>query len=234
MALVAAVALSGCTDRDQVQVALYAHRPPSETSLRLEIQAQVTGRPAGLHYRWFAVSGECDPQESDQPATAFRFADGVDRDRVLVEVWRGDARVAQSEIDVAFTGPGAGLPAPASPSDVQIEITTVPPWDVGGADTHADIAGKVSGKYNADARVVIYARAYESWFIQPASGALHQIGQDNRWSTWTHTGENYAVLLVRPDFAPLPRLDMLPRVGGAVLARTMVEGIKIPAETPAR
>jgi hypothetical protein len=50
--------------------------------LRLEIAAQVTGPQTGLHYKWFAVAGGCDPQESNRPRTSFKFADGTTRDRV--------------------------------------------------------------------------------------------------------------------------------------------------------
>src|SRR6266478_3545073 len=110
-------------------------------------------------------------------------------------------------------------------SEVQIMIDVVPPSDQGGPDTHADIAGKVSGKVSPDYMVAIYARAYGEWFIQPQAGFLHPLKPDNTWTTWTHTGTRYAALLVRPDFEPLTRLDMLPATDDYVLALEIVDGV---------
>ena len=42
---------------------------------------------------------------------------------------------------------------------------------------------------------------------------------------WTHTGTRYAALLVRSDFEPLTRLDMLPLANDYVLALDIVDGI---------
>jgi hypothetical protein len=40
------------------------------------------------------------------------------------------------------------------------------------------------------------------------------------------TGSSYAALVVRPGFNALTRLDVLPQLGGYVLARTIVEGAR--------
>ena len=53
--------LAGCSDRKAVRVQLQARHIPGEPSTLLEIQAQVAGPLAGLHYNWFSVSGECIP-----------------------------------------------------------------------------------------------------------------------------------------------------------------------------
>ena len=92
--------LAGCGKGDDVRVRLQVRPASSGALTRLEIQAQVAGRQAALRYKWFSVSGGCDPQESDSPATLFQFAESVTRDRVSVEVWRENKRVAQAEIDV--------------------------------------------------------------------------------------------------------------------------------------
>lgn len=216
---------TGCDNPDAVRVQLDARTPPGRATLRREIRAQVTGPQTGLLYKWFSVSGQCDPQETDSPETIFTFADGVARDRVTVEVWRDKKRIAQSEIDLKFDEKQAGLAA-ERPSDVQIEITTIPPYGAGGADTRADIAGKVSGNIESDYRIIIYARAYDSWYVQPIAQMVHPIHPDNTWTAWTHTGSSYAALVVLSGFEPRVRLDMLPRPGGHILARTVVEGAR--------
>src|SRR6266511_4456322 len=74
--------LAGCDHGDTVRVKLHV-RPASSGALsRLEVQAQVAGPQSGLRYKWFSVSGGCDPQESDFPSTLFQFAENVTRDRV--------------------------------------------------------------------------------------------------------------------------------------------------------
>ena len=80
----------GCDRKDQVQVKLYQHVYGGNALLRLEIQGEITGPQDGLRYKWFSIAGECDPQESAAPTTKFQFADGSSRDRVTLEVWRGD------------------------------------------------------------------------------------------------------------------------------------------------
>lgn len=225
LAAVAALGAAGCGDNGAVRVKLQATRPPGLEVRRIEIRAQVTGPPAGLRYKWFSVNGECEPQESEWPATVFKFGSSSKRDRVAVEVWSAGARVAHDEIDVELDEERSRLEETSLPS-VQIEITQVPPYEPeGGPDTRAEIAGKVSGEIASDHKVVIYARA-DAWYIQPSPYAEHAISEHNTWATWTHTGSSYAALLVRPGFDPFLRLDVLPRVGGHVLARAIAEGVK--------
>jgi hypothetical protein len=227
-AIVLALCMAGCSDHDRIQVQLHSSTSSSRDVLRLEIAAQVTGPQTGLHYKWFAVAGGCDPQASDRPRTSFKFADGTTRDRVSVDVWRDDKRIGRSEIDVKLDEVQARLAVmERPPEDVQINITAIPPYEPrGGPDTRADIAGKVQGKFSADYNVVLYARASDTWYIQPIAYAAHAIRPDNTWTSWTHTGSSYAALLVRPGFEPVPRLDMLPQVGGYVVARAIVEGTR--------
>ncbi len=107
---------------------------------------------------------------------------------------------------------------------MEVSITKVPPYDVGGPETRADIAGRVTGERTPMLRVVVYARAGDVWYVQPTPYAQHPMAADGSWGTWTHTGTSYAALVVRPNFAPVPRYDVLPQVGGAVVARAIVEG----------
>jgi len=218
--------LSGCTDRDAVRVQLQTRAATNREMLQLQVDAMVSGPLSDLRYRWFAVSGTCSPQESVEPTTLFRFAEGVPHDRISVEVWRGDRVVARTETDVNFNVDLAKrlqAAAPAEP-DVFIELTTIPPREPGGDHTRADIAGKVTGKVDPDYRVIVYARAYDNWYIQPTVQALHPIKSDHTWITWTHTGDSYAALVVRSDFVPMVRLDVLPPVGGYIKARVVTEG----------
>jgi hypothetical protein len=226
--MVLALCMAGCGDHDRIQVLLDSATSSGGDVSRLEIMAQVTGPQTGLHYKWFAGAGGCDPQDSDRPRTSFKFADGTTRDRVSVDVWRDGKRIGRSEIDVKLDEVQASLAVMDRPAgDVQIDITAIPPYEPrGGPDTHADIAGEVRGKFAPGYNVVIYARASDTWYIQPIAYAAHAIRPDNTWTSWTHTGSSYAALLVRPGFEPVPRLDMLPRIGGYVVARTIVEGIR--------
>lgn len=220
-----ATLVSGCDfgDRDTVRLQLVAHAVSGGDPRRMGIRAEVAGRQAGLRYKWFAVAGECDPQESDSPETVFKFAEGAKRDRIVGEAWRRSERVALSQIDVKLDEERLRL-ANELPPRVQIEITSVPPYEPeGGPDTRAEIEGKVSGEISPDHKVVLYARA-DAWYMQPTAYATHPIRPDMTWSSWTHTGSSYAALLVRPGFDPFLRLDVLPQVGGYVLARTVVDG----------
>jgi len=226
--LTLALWLGGCGYRDSVRVQMHSHAPISQGVPNLEITAEVAGRQTGLRYEWFSVAGGCNPQKSDSPKTIFRFADGTVRDRVSVDVWRENKLVGRSEIDVNLNQIQAPLMTDEpQPAQAQIEITNVPPYEPkGGSDTRADIAGTASGKFDPGYSVVLYARASEMWYIQPIAYAAHAIHPDNTWSSWTHTGSSYAALLVRPGFEPVPRLDVLPKVGGYVVARTIVDGVK--------
>jgi hypothetical protein len=217
-----ALFLCACSNNSEVRVQLNAHHQPSEDARQLDVQAQVTGPQSGLRYKWFSVLGELDPQDSDNPKTAFTFATNSARDRVWVEVWRDSERVAEGHLDVNMD---PSLPLASGPRPrVEISITEIPRYEpAGGPDTRADIGGRVTGELTKDYSVVIYARA-DAWYIQPVPFALHQIQPDGSWKSWTHTGSSYAVLLVHNDYKPLTRLDVLPPAEGSVVARTIVDG----------
>jgi hypothetical protein len=222
-----ALSFAGCGRPETLRVQLQARAPTGHRGPNLQLTAEVAGPQNDLHYKWFSVAGGCNPQESDSPTTLFKFADGTARDRVTVEVWRDGKRVGRSELAVKLDETQARLVTMEQSEDAGIEITQIPPYEpAGGPDTHADIAGKVSGKVEARYSVVLYARASEVWYIQPTAYAAHALRPDNTWTSWTHTGSSYAALLVRPGFEPVPRLDLLPQVGGYVLARTIVDGVR--------
>jgi len=221
-AALAAIVL-GCSS-DSVRVELESAPPPGNVPGRLAVRAQVVGPTDGLRYKWFSVAGDLEPQESDWPATVFTFGNGTTKDRVSLDVWKGAVRVAHEELDVVLSE--APARAAAAPPRVEIEITTVPPYEPeGGPDTRAHIAGLVRGEVSPDYRVVIYARA-DVWYVQPSAFASHRLDARNHWESWTHTGSSYAALLVRPEFEAQSRVDLLPQVGNLVLARVVVDGAR--------
>jgi hypothetical protein len=216
--------LGACANNRDVRVQLDAHNQTPNEPSRLTVQAQVTGPQSGLRYKWFSVLGEFEPQDSDAPKSSFFFSPNSSRDRVWVEVWRENERVAQAQLDVSMDSAPKLVSEPRP--DLQIAITQIPRYDpAGGPDTRADIGGKITGELLKGHSVIVYARA-DAWYIQPVPYALHPIKPDNTWTSWTHTGSSYAALIVRNDYKPLTRLDVLPAVEGEVLARTIVEGKK--------
>jgi hypothetical protein len=224
----------GCQRTDVPKIELRAFPAPGRDLNRLEIRAQVSGPLGGLSYKWFSGSGEFAPQVTELPVTTYRFGTEAMRDRVSVEVWLGGKRVAFSDLEVKR--PAAIESVTQASGEVQIEITEIPPYDPrGGPNTRADIAGRVSGNVGQDLRVVLYARGNDLWYVQPELLATHPVHIDKSWSSWTHTGSSYAALLVRKSYTPAFTLDVLPRVGGDVLARTIVEGqIRDPSSPPSR
>jgi hypothetical protein len=214
-----------CADRGAVSVRLQADPPPGAASRQLELRAQVSGPSDGLRYRWFSVLGVVDPQESDLPTATFTFADGAARDLVSVEVWRDGRQLSRGEVGVTLDTLRLRADTLPTPS-LRVAITTIPPAEPGGPETRASIAGRVEGVPDSTFRIVLYARASEVWYIQPMPSARHVIGDGGQWGSWTHTGSSYAALLVRRGFVPLPLYDVLPQVGGHVIARAVVEGAR--------
>ena len=224
--LALALFVVGCGDPNRVRVKLSARPSPGDDLLRLEIQAQVAGPLDGLRYRWYSVSGACEPQESDTPLTTFKFSENTGRDRVTVELWRDGKIIARNDLDVILDENRLRAES-EHVIGMKVEITNVPPYDPhGGADTHANIAGSINGSAASDCRIVLYARAGDTWYIQPMAATMLPVQPDNTWTSWTHTGSSYAALAVRPGYEPHLRLDVLPPIGGYVIGRTVVDGVK--------
>ena len=214
----------GCAAGRDVVVQLETHRPQAYDARQVEVQAMVLGPQTGLHYKWFSVNGDFDPQETYEPKTQFMFAPSSARDRIWVEVWRDNAKVAESALDVNVdTRPRSSNEKAPVP---EITITRIPRYQPeGGPDTRDTIAGTVRTPLPRDYNVVVYARA-DAWYIQPTPFSMQPIETDSSWRTWTHTGSSYAVLVVRKSYKPMTRLDVLPQVDADVLSRAVVEGRK--------
>ncbi|MDB4888365.1 MAG: hypothetical protein JWL61_220 [Gemmatimonadetes bacterium] len=102
----------------------------------------------------------------------------------------------------------------------------VPPYEpYGGAETCADIGGRLVGEDVTDYRVIIFARA-DLWYRQPMPDISIPVAADGTWKSWTHTGSSYAAFVVPRDVGLSTRLDVLPRVGGNIVAIAIVEGVK--------
>jgi hypothetical protein len=215
---------AGCTAQRDVVVQLETHRPQAYDPRLIEVQAMVLGPQSGLRYKWFSVDGDFDPQQSYEPKTQFTLAPNSARDRIWVEVWRDNEKVAESALDVTVdTHASASKETAPVP---ELRITRIPRYDAaGGPDTRDTIAGTVRTPVPGDYRVVVYARA-DAWYIQPTPFALQPISGDSKWQTWTHTGSSYAALVVRKTYKPLTRLDVLPPVDADVLSRAIVDGKK--------
>ena len=216
--------VTSCAAQRDITVQLETHRPQVYDARQIEVQAMVLGPQTGLRYKWFSVDGDFDPQQSYEPKTQFTFAPNSARDRIWVEVWRDNDKIAETAMDVNVDShPRSAKESVPVP---ELSITRVPRYDAaGGPDTRDTIAGTVRTPVASDYRVVVYARA-DAWYIQPTPFSLQSIGEDNKWATWTHTGSSYAALVVRKTYKPLTRLDVLPQIDADVLARAIVDGRK--------
>jgi hypothetical protein len=155
-----------------------------------------------------------DPQQTDTAETQFSFASGSTKDRVTLEVWRGDRQVGEGEIDVALDEKRARNALAARPH-TEIRITEIPPWQPGGGtNTRAQISGRIIGNRDPSDVLILYARA-DVWYRQPTPDAVIPIRPDGSWSSWTHTGGSYAALLARRDVEFFGRRAARSRRAGA-------------------
>ena len=112
-----------------------------------------------------------------------------------------------------------------------IEFSKIPPAAQGGRERVDTIAGRVRNARPGQ-QVVIYAHS-GTWWVQPwPDHALIPIQADSTFSTETHLGFEYAVLLVDPEYHPLPTLDLVPTQGGPVTLVTIVKGSGTPQFAP--
>ncbi len=109
---------------------------------------------------------------------------------------------------------------------LRIEFSAVPPAG-GGGGSRGNIAGRLVGVSEPeDCKVVLYAHT-DCWYVQPLIDyPLTNVASDGTWANWTHLGDRYAALVVRPAFQPPALIQALPAVGGSVLAVA-----EIPAES---
>src|SRR6516162_6862822 len=90
-----------------------------------------------------------------------------------------------------------------------IELTQVPETGPGDAARMQKIAGRALGAKPGQ-RIVLYAKS-GTWWLQPLfNKPFTPIGRDSTWTNATHTGTEYAALLVESKYIPRPTTDALP------------------------
>lgn len=106
-----------------------------------------------------------------------------------------------------------------------IEFSIIPPAEEGGPDKTAPIAGRVIGARTGQ-RIVLFAMS-GTWWVQPTvDEPFTAIQPDSTWSNSIHLGTEYVALLVEPGYRPPPTIEVLPSVGGDVVALKSVPGEK--------
>jgi hypothetical protein len=90
----------------------------------------------------------------------------------------------------------------------------------------AGIAGTVTGVSTVDYKVLLYADVRGTWYVQPFTNRPDTtIAPNGQWQSETHLGEQYAAILVKKaSTAAQPITRELPKIGGDVVALTVVRG----------
>jgi len=116
-------------------------------------------------------------------------------------------------------------------SSPSIELTKIPSAAQGGRERVETIAGRVHNARPGQ-QIVIYAHS-GTWWVQPwPDHALIPIQADSTFSSEIHLGFEYAVLLVDPDYHPLPTMDLAPVPGRSVAFVATVKGTGAPQFAP--
>jgi hypothetical protein len=122
--------------------------------------------------------------------------------------------------DLGAVSTAGSLHAQASSA---ITFTRIPPADRGGHAVMDTIEGRVTGA-GPNQSIVIYSKS-EDWWIQPGPNHPYtNLKPDSTWSSPTHLGTEYAVLLVEPGYRPPTTISTLPRQGGKIVAVAIVPG----------
>jgi len=104
-----------------------------------------------------------------------------------------------------------------------IEFSRIPLRDEGGPQKTATVEGRVVGARSGQ-QVVLFARS-GAWYIQPfTEQPFTKIQGDATWENSTHLGTEYAALLVEPGYRPPTTTDVLPGIGGGVIAVAIAPG----------
>lgn len=120
---------------------------------------------------------------------------------------------------------------PGSNSAPSIDFVTVPEAGPGGSEHLAPISGRVTGSREGQ-QIVLFSKS-GVWWIQPLTvKPFTSVEEDSTWKNTIHLGTEYAALLVEPGYRPPATTDVLPKVGGPVVAITTVKGKGGFAEQP--
>lgn len=217
--------VSGC---HEVDVAALKVTPSAvEVGAMAQVDARVR-HPASARvvYRWRAQRGYCDPETTTEPSTGYIAPSEPGEDQVTVEaLGSNDELFDIATARVFIRAAEQSLDPSVAEVEPRIEVTTVPPYDpVGGPSSRATIAGFVSGLSDpAEYRLVLYAYT-DFYYVQPLTSApFIRIDSSGRWSTWTHTGSHYLLLLVPSDYQPQDVM-VSPAEAGPVISQLSLEG----------
>lgn len=105
-----------------------------------------------------------------------------------------------------------------------IEFSRVPQAEEGGPDKLATIEGQVRNVQPGN-KIVLFAKGGVLWWVQPlADQPFTAIQRDSKWQSPTHLGTEYAALLVKAGYQPPAKTEILPPVGGDVVAIAVAKG----------
>lgn len=146
----------------------------------------------------------------------------------LPKTWVRNAQMLVLLCGVFFL---AGCRSPLELHPPSITFIHVPPRQTGGPELLDSFSGRVVDS-PPTARMVAYA--YNGvWWVQPfRSQPFTEVGADGSWTTTTHLGTKYAVLLVSPGYKAPARAAVLPSVGGNVLAVAVANGSQGQLDKP--
>ncbi len=101
----------------------------------------------------------------------------------------------------------------------KITITQMPTDPPGEVLASKPLKGTVSNAPD-DSQVIAYALgdAGKRWYVQPWADHPYTSHSHGKWSTETHGGFEFAVLLVKPSYKPQATMPGLPQAKGDVLA----------------
>ncbi|MCX5647529.1 MAG: hypothetical protein NTX40_00285 [Planctomycetota bacterium] len=228
--VVLSVSLGGCAPEPQFEVFVTPDSAVAAGGNAL-VGVRVTNPPQGLRLHAIAERGVCEPSEDMDLSSRYTAPQEAGEDRVTLEVRHGAKTLFSKALLLTILPPRSGSPPPVPSPEIKIvtvraiKMTTVPPYsEHGGAETAANIAGKTSGVDPSLFRVVVYVLT-NAWYVQPLiESPGTEIAPDGSWGTWTHTGTQYAALVVRRGFKPPAQTPVLPSLGDDVVAITVVEG----------
>lgn len=108
-----------------------------------------------------------------------------------------------------------------------ITITEVPPYDCGGPDKRATIAGTVRGVSPKEYRLIIYAFACDGIaYVQPTRAVPYVEFPNGSFQTQIYLGQVYWVAVVKRTFEAKAQLYRELEVGDNIVAVVKVEGRK--------
>ena len=131
-------------------------------------------------------------------------------------------RCLQAGLVLLFCSALQGCSRGRSLPRAQVIFDQVPPPGRSGTGTVDVLRGHVRGG-SAGQRIVAYALGADTWWVQPTA-LRHFTAVDgaSNWSTVTHLGDRYAVLLVDEAYKPPDQLKTLPAEGGLIEALATV------------